>query len=102
MLEDPLFEEPEIGLLAGVSYWSGMCIGHILGSTCGGCGKRRGGAIPVMSAHGEAILVMGAFGGPLRRTARSACPGFLWTYVVSEICRTFRTLHLPTVMVDPV
>ena len=41
MLEDPLCEEPEIGLLAGASYWRGMCIEHILGSTCGGCGKRR-------------------------------------------------------------
>ena len=63
---------------------------------------REGGAIPVMGVQGEAIPVMGAFGGPLWRTARSACPGFLWIYVVSEICRTFRTRHLPTVMVDPV
>jgi hypothetical protein len=46
-----------------------MCIGHILGSTCGGYGKRRGGAIPVMGAQGETIPVMGAFGGTLRRTA---------------------------------
>ena len=60
------------------------------------------GAIPVMGAHGEAIPIMGAFGGPLRRTARCACPGFLWTYVVSGICGTFRARHLPTVMVDPV
>ena len=76
MLEDPLCEEPEIGLLAGASYWPGMCIGHNLGSTCGGCGNRRGGAIPVMGAQGEAIPVMGAFGGPLRRTAtEDACPG---------------------------
>ena len=41
-----------------------MWIGHILRSTCGGCGVRRG--IPVMVAQGEAIPVMGAFGGPLR------------------------------------
>ena len=63
---------------------------------------REGGAIPVMGAQGEAIPVMGAFGGPLQRTTRSACPGFLWTYVVSVICRTFRARHLPTVMADPV
>ena len=63
---------------------------------------REGGAILVMGAQGEVIPVMGAFGGPLRRTARSACPGFLWTYVVSGICRTFRARQLPTVMVDPV
>ena len=36
---------------------------------------REGGAILVMGAQGEVIPVMGAFGGPLRRTARSACPG---------------------------
>ena len=36
----------------------------------------RGGAIPIMGDQGEAIPVMGAFGGPLRRTAREdACPG---------------------------
>jgi len=66
-----------------------------------GAGREEG-AIPVMGAQGEARPVMGAFGGPLRRTARSACPGFLWTYVVSESCRTFSARHLPTVMVDPV
>ena len=33
-------------------------------------GVGRGGAIPVMGAQGEAISIMGAFGGPLRRTAR--------------------------------
>ena len=39
-------------------------------------GAGQGGAIPVMGAHREAILVMGAFGGPLWRTARGdACPG---------------------------
>ena len=63
---------------------------------------REGGAIPVMGTQGEARLVMGAFGGQLRWTAVSDCPGFLWTYVVSVICRTFRARHLPTVMVDPV
>ena len=36
---------------------------------------REGGSIPVMGAQGEAIHVMGAFGGPLRRSARSACSG---------------------------
>ena len=67
MHEEPPCEEPVIGLLAGASDWPGMCSGHILRSTCGGCGTRRG--IPVMVAQGEAIPVMGAFGGPLRRTA---------------------------------
>ena len=43
MLEDPLCEEPEVGLLAGASYWPGKCIGHILGSTCGGCIKIKRG-----------------------------------------------------------
>ena len=33
-----------------------------------GVGFRRG--TPVVGAYGEAIPVMGAFGGPLRRTTR--------------------------------
>ena len=41
----PLCEEPEIGLLAGASDLPRMCGGHILRSTCGGCGMRRG--VPV-------------------------------------------------------
>ena len=41
----PTCEEPEIGLLAGASDLPGMCGGHILRSTCGGCGMRRG--VPV-------------------------------------------------------
>ena len=39
-----------------------------------GAGFRRG--TPVVGAYGDAIPVMGAFGGPLQRTAREdACPG---------------------------
>ena len=61
-------------VLAGASDWLGMWIGHILRSTCGRYGMRRG--ILVMGAQGEVISVMGAFGGPLRRTAtEDACPG---------------------------
>ena len=80
----PGVTEPEIGLLAGASYWPGMCIGHILGSTCGGCGKRRR-SLPVMGAQGEAIPLMGAFGGPLWRTAPALtdiCGNYdLWDFV---------------------
>ena len=88
---DPLCEEPEIGLLAGQATGRECVLGTFWGAPVAGAG-REGGAIPVM----------GAFGGPLRRTARSACPDFLWTYVVSEICRTFCARHLPTMMVDMV
>ena len=62
---------------------------------------REGGAIPVMGAQGEARLLW----VPLADTAEDCdecLPRRLWTYVVPGICRTFRTRHLPTVMVDPV
>ena len=42
-------------------------------------------------AQGEAIPIMGAFGGPLRRTAREdACPGNIVrdSALVTELCQT--------------
>ena len=59
------------------SDWPGMWIGHILRSTYGGCGTRRG------------IPIMGAFGGTLWRTAwGDTCPGIWGPVGVTVICGT--------------
>ena len=70
MLEDPLCEEPEIGLLAGQATGRECVLDTFWGAPVADAGREeKEGAVPVMGAQGEAIPVMGGFGGPLRRTA---------------------------------